>query len=188
MVRRRIIKIYRPLAAVCAAAVFSAAMFTCAAARDESGETVINISGELKCGHSAMVGIRIFAPDKDISDLSGAALSGDVKSVMPYQNQGMSDEDGKFTFDAEINNGKSGIYTAYIGCSKCGETEKRSVLYSNEQESKDAFELLKQAVSASDEQKVSEICNQYRYALGFVSNTDNMPPEKSFCIPISKGR
>ncbi len=74
MVRRRIIKIYRPLAAVCAAAVFSAAMFTCAAARDESGETVINISGELKCGHSAMVGIRIFAPDKDISDLSGAAL------------------------------------------------------------------------------------------------------------------
>ena len=174
MVRRRIIKIYRPLAAVCAAAVFSAAMFTCAAARDESGETVINISGELKCGHSAMVGIRIFAPDKDISDLPGAALSGDVKSVMPYQNQGMSDEDGKFTFDAEINNGKSGIYTAYIGCSKCGETEKRSVLYSNEQESKDAFELLKQAVSASDEQKVSEICNQYRYALGFVSNTDNM--------------
>lgn len=174
MVRRRIIKIYRPLAAVCAAVVFSAAMFTCAAARDESGETVINISGELKCGHSAMVGIRIFAPDKDISDLSGAALSGDVKSVMPYQNQGMSDEDGKFTFDAEINNGKSGIYTAYIGCSKCGETEKRSVLYSNEQESKDAFELLKQAVSASDEQKVSEICNQYRYALGFVSNTDDM--------------
>ena len=48
MVRRRIIKIYRPLAAVCAAVVFSAAMFTCAAARDASGETVLNTSGELK--------------------------------------------------------------------------------------------------------------------------------------------
>lgn len=174
MVRRKRTKVYRTFAAVCAAAVFSAAVFTCAAAQDENGETVINISGELKCGHSAKIGIRIFAPDKDISDLSDAVSSGDIKSVMPYQNQGTSDENGTFTFDAEINNGKSGIYTAYIGCSKCGETEKRSVLYSNEQESKDAFELLKQAVSASDEQKVSEICSQYRYALGFVSNTDDM--------------
>ena len=174
MVRRKRTKVYRTFAAVCAAAVFSAAVFTCAAAQDESGETVINISGELQCGHSAKIGIRIFAPDRDISDLSDAASSGDIKSVMPYQNQGTSDENGKFTFVAEINNGKSGIYTAYIGCSKCGETEKRSVLYSNEQESKDAFELLKQAVSESDEQKVSEICSQYRYALGFVSNTDDM--------------
>lgn len=176
MIIQKRTKIYKAVAAA-AAAILAAGTLGVAA---EDGGAVISVSGKLKCGHSAGIGIRIFAPKKGAADLAQAAESGaDVISVMPYQNQGTSDKDGGYAFTAEIKGGKSGIYTAYIGCSACGETETQEVLYSNLEETKTAFELLKQAVSANDEKKTIEIYNQYSYSLGFVSKTDEMSTKEA---------
>lgn len=168
-------------AAACASAVLIGSAFGGVISADDDSSDTVTVFGQLECGHLAEIGIRIYAPEKTSADLSAAAGDDSEKilGIMPYQNQGYSEENGRYSVTAEIVDGKSGEYTVYVGCSECGEVDRQTVLYSNVEEAKNAFVLLKNAISENDRAKTDDIYKNHKYALGFVSKTDGMSTEEN---------
>lgn len=168
-------RIKKLLCAVQTVCIVAAICQTAALAEyEQAGESNIRLYGKTSCEQGKnIVSIDVYAHGKYVDDLRAETERMKYTDILLYREEVMSDETGKYDTTFSMGNSPSGIYDVYTRCS-CGEDKvKEEIVYSNPAENKQAIEDLNSIVhddSTSDAakiNKVSEICNNNRYALGF---------------------
>ena len=172
------IQMYKKLK-ICAGAVSALIAFSSVslsgtgvfAAYSQKGSDGLYISGNTTCKESGkLLGIDLYAPGKSYSDLYTAADHKEYTGILVHRFQVKTGEDGFYERDIRLNStAKSGVYKLNVFC-ECGESIKEEdVAYSNPAENAAALALLKAAGSTSE---LITICNDNKYALGFVSEEE----------------
>lgn len=136
----------------------------------QQGSDGLYVSGNTTCKESGQIlGIDLWAPDKSFDDLSKETDRDKYTDYLAYRYQVKTGEGGFYEDSIKLkSNAKSGVYKLKVSC-QCGESIiEEEVVYSNPTENAAALELLSKA---TDAENLITICNDNKYALGFVSDT-----------------
>lgn len=141
---------------------------------EQAGESNIRLYGKTSCEQeNNIVSIDVYAHGKYVEDLRAEKDRMKYTDILFYRDELTSDESGSYDVTFSLGNSPSGIYDVYTRCS-CGEDKvMEEIVYSNPEENRQAIENLNLIVhdeNTSDStkiNKVAEICNSNKYALGF---------------------
>lgn len=136
---------------------------------NQQGNDGLYISGNTTCRESGQIlGIDLWAPDKGFADLAEESDRGKYTDILAYRYQVKTSENGFYEDSIKLKStAKSGVYKLRISC-ECGESIiEEDVVYSNPTENAAALAKL---AAAKDSAEVISICNERKYALGFVSD------------------
>ncbi|MDY4213753.1 MAG: S-layer homology domain-containing protein [Eubacteriales bacterium] len=135
----------------------------------QQGNDGLYISGNTTCRESGQIlGIDLWTPDKGFADLAKESERDKYTDILAYRYQVKTSEDGFYEDSIKLKStAKSGVYKLRVSC-ECGESIiEEDVVYSNPTENAAALAKL---AAAKDSAEVISICNEYKYALGFVSD------------------